>query len=31
MPAAGEILFNRICHSRTQVINEIVKEIEIQE
>ena len=27
-PAAGEIFYN-ICHSRTQIINEILKKIEI--
>ena len=28
-PAAGEIFYN-ICHSRTQIINEILNEIVIQ-
>ena len=29
-PAAGETFYN-ICHSRTQIINEILKEFQIQE
>src|SRR2546425_905157 len=30
MPTAGEIFYNN-CHNRTQIINEILNEIEIQE
>ena len=30
MPVEGEMFYN-VCHSRTQIINEILKEIEMQE